>query len=313
LGIKELRVVFAGMSRFFTRPVLRSVAAQCSLVGIIEAAPATYAPRHGGKNRWSSHLQAFARHRGTPYFLLRRGGERAVDFLRGLEPDVVCVAGSEQLLRRQEFEIPRLGAINLHPSLLPKYRGPLPYFWQSYEMDLDGGITIHQIDQGIDTGDILIQARFPIRLGASFLEIFQDSLTIGSDAMIHSLKLLATGQIQRRSQSQLSCPRYARFVAAGEELVDWQSWPIHRVWHFLRSTHDQHPFLPVDPGSRWSIGQMVSSRAAVPPGTIARDERGYFIAHGEGKIRLTLHRRPGSAHRLLLPVAQRIRRTIEWW
>jgi methionyl-tRNA formyltransferase len=309
----KLRMVFIGMSRFFTRAPLRAVAARCSLVGVIESGPADFSLADGGTSGWSSHLKTFASHRGVPHFLLRRGGERAVEFLRRLHPDVVCVACCEQLLRREEFEIPALGAINLHPSLLPRYRGPNPYFWQSHQMDLEGGVTIHQIDEGIDTGDILLQRRFPIRPGASFLEVFQASLRAGSDAMVRALELLVAGEARAVSQKHLPCPLYARIVKPGEQLVDWDTWPIERAWHFLRGTQYDHPCLAAKPGFRWSVGAIEPARASVPVGTIGRDGGGHYLAHGEGKIRLGLHRHPNLADRLLRPPARRLRRAIEWW
>src|SRR5262245_52152239 len=149
--MRDLRVVFLGMNSLFTLVPLRAVERRCRLVGIVEAAP-TDAP--------VSHLEHFARRRRLPHFTLKRGGPRATEFLHALHPDIMCVASFSQLLRPEEFQIPPLGTINLHPSALPKYRGPNPYFWQHHEMDLDGAVTIHLVDEGIDTGDILLQDHF---------------------------------------------------------------------------------------------------------------------------------------------------------
>jgi methionyl-tRNA formyltransferase len=217
------------------------------------------------------------------------------------------------MLRREEFEIPTLGAINLHPSLLPRYRGPNPYFWQSHQMDLDGGVTIHQIDEGVDMGDILLQRRFPIRPGASFLEVFQTSLRAGSEAMIRALELLAAGESRAVSQKHLPCPLYARLVKPGEQLVDWDTWPIERVWHFLRGTQYDHPCLAAEAGFRWCVGAIEPARGPAAVGSIGRDGDGHYLAHGEGKIRLRLHRQPNLVDRLLRPPARRLRGAIEWW
>ena len=237
--MRDLRVVFLGMNSLFTLAPLRAVERRCRLVGIVEAASTR------GGNAHSHHLERFARRRGLPHFVLKRGGPRATPFIRALRPDVRCMASFSQILHPEEFQIPPLGTINLHPSALPKYRGPNPYFWQHHEMDLDGAVTVHFVDEGIDTGDILLQNQFLIRLGATYRDVSLRSLRIGTASMIRALELLAGDRATRRPQRHLPCPLYARFVESPEDLVQWDAWPLERVWHFLRGTHDKWPFLPL--------------------------------------------------------------------
>src|SRR5262245_1906332 len=202
--MRDLRVVFLGMNSLFTLAPLRAVERRGRLVGIVEAASTR------GDDTQSPHLERFARRRRLPHFVLKRGGPRATQFIQALRPDVMCMASFSQILHPEEFRIPPLGTINLHPSALPKYRGPNPYFWQHHEMDLDGAVTIHVVDEGIDTGDILLQDHFPIRLGATHRDVSLHSLRIGTVSMIRALDLLAGGLAPRQAQRHLPCPLYAR-------------------------------------------------------------------------------------------------------
>ena len=308
-GLRNLRVVFLGMDSLFTRASLQAVARRCRLVGIVEALQ----PKAADTD--NSHLRSFAERRGLPHFLLKREGPRAVEFLQTLRPDIMCVASFSQVIRPEEFQIPPLGTINLHPSALPKYRGPNPYFWQHHEMDLNGAVTVHVVDDGVDTGDILLQDRFSIPLGASFSEVFQRSLQAGPPLMIRALALLAGGEAIRHPQRHLPCPVYARYVQPSERLAQWDAWPIERVWHFLRGTHDDWPFLPLPQGlaGRWAIGPMQQESCAQSPGSIVQDGDGYYVAHRQGKIRLRLIPPPSRATASLLRQARCLKRAIEWW
>ena len=116
----DLRVVFLGMNSLFTLAPLRAVERRCRLVGIVEASWT-----RGGQAE-SRQLERFARRRRLPHFVLKRGGPRATQFIQALRPDVMCMASFSLILRPEEFQIPPLGTINLHPSALPKYRGPNP-------------------------------------------------------------------------------------------------------------------------------------------------------------------------------------------
>ena len=224
------------------------------------------------------------------------------------------MASFSQLLYPEEFQIPPLGTINLHPSALPKYRGPNPYFWQLHEMDLDGAVTIHLVDEGIDTGDILLQDHFPIPLGATLRDVSQHSLRIGAASMVRAVELLAGGLATPRPQRHLPCPLYARFVEAPQHLMQWDAWPIERVWHVLRGTHDEWPFLPLpDSAGRWAIGPMRRDVPAEAPGTVSRDDDGYYVAHAQGKIRLDLISPPSRPMALLRRHARRTRQAIRWW
>ena len=131
--------------------------------------------------------------------------------------------------------------------------------------------------------------------------------------MVHALELLARGRATRRPQRHLSCPLYARFVESPEDLVQCDAWPLERVWHFLRGTHDKWPFLPLpDSVGRWAIGPMRRDVPEEASGTVSRDDDGYYVAHAEGKIRLDLVSPSSRTMTMLRRHAQRVRQAIRW-
>src|SRR5713226_7770003 len=77
--------------------------------------------------------------------------------------DLIVVAGFARILKRALVDVPRLGCINVHPSLLPHYRGPEPFYWVLANLEKTTGVTIHHVDEGIDTGDIILQRELEIR------------------------------------------------------------------------------------------------------------------------------------------------------
>jgi methionyl-tRNA formyltransferase len=243
----------------------------------------------------SQLLRKYANKKGIPYFLLHKGVHRElVEFLRALKPDVTCVASMSQLLKREAWEIPKLGTINFHPSLLPKYRGPSPWFWQYYQMETEGGVTIFYVDDGEDTGDILKQARYPIEPGIELPAMQEKVISLGTTLLLETLDELSRGKVNPIPQRHLPCPLRARNIRPDEaELIDWESWTIERAWHFMRGTQLVYDAVPPPQGwkkgFRWKVEGFTLDPVEGVPGTVQGDNQGYFVTHPQGKIRLSLN------------------------
>lgn len=180
---KRLRIVIITMGlSCIVKPLVES---RDEVVGIVECAP-----RNVGKGgllreffdffknviKWRMNSKGYAKQNRISYVLLDRNNHDDVsEIIKGLNLDSIVVFSMSQLLRKNIFFIPRLGTIHLHPSLLPAYRGPDPATWQYADMVLHPGVTVHYIDEGEDTGDILAQSVFEISLGEP-LEIYNKTL-----------------------------------------------------------------------------------------------------------------------------------------
>jgi methionyl-tRNA formyltransferase len=197
-----------------------------------------------------------------------------------------------QLLHETTYTLCPFGAINLHPSVLPKYRGPNPWFWQYYDVEKSGGVTVLCVDRGEDSGDILCQKAFRIELGLPFARLSERAISIGSELMVAALNDLSLGVNTRSPQPKESPSRRARNVRRDEPLVEWDEWPLERVWHVMRGTGDWldavTPPSGQPPGRRWQVGEMVRGPVGGSPGTVAQDTDGYYAVHRSGKIRLTV-------------------------
>lgn len=242
------------------------------------------------------NLEQYARKNATPYFWLEKTSMASFGaWLSDASPDVLVVFSMSQLLPPSVFTIPRLGTINLHPSFLPEYRGPNPDFWQYYDFSAYGGVTVHHIDEGEDTGDIICQARVPIVSGTRSPEwntrVVEET---GTRLLLKAVDDMAAGRATREPQPRRSTTARARLVNMEEhdKIIDWDVWPIERIWHVMRGTETWLRCIPrptgIWTGQLWTIGSYVRGSSEGNVGTVQRDEQGYFIACRDGLIRLSV-------------------------
>lgn len=156
----------------------------------------------------------------------------AVSALRALAADVAVVACFTRRIPAALLAIPRHGFLNLHPSLLPDYRGPVPLFWQLRD-GAPTGVTVHYMDDGFDTGDIVAQKALPLPDGSAGAESESTLMLAGVDLLRDILAELSRGVINRRPQpsggSAQSFPQPGDFVLS-------TTWPARRAFNFMRGT-----------------------------------------------------------------------------
>lgn len=222
--------------------------------------------------------------------------EGLLSWLREKKPDLIVVFSMSQLLKKSMFSIPRLGTINLHPSFLPEYRGPNPDVWQYINMEENPGATVHYIDEDEDTGDIIFQDRIHIPLGTKSPERL-DALIgdLGVSLVLKALDAIEAGEAPRIQQPAESPNSRARNITIDEhkQIIDWENWPVERVWHVLRGTELWLNALPqpagIFRGQRWSIGNFDScSRGTDIPGKLYKVNGRRYVAAVDGRIFLSL-------------------------
>ena len=158
----------------------------------------------------------------------------ALAALRAFAPDVAVVACFTRRIPPAALAVPRLGFLNLHPSLLPAYRGPQPLFWQLRD-GAPTGATVHFMDEGLDTGDIAAQAAVPLPDGITGPEAERTLALAGLGLLRGVLDELAVGVVRRRPQgeggSRQPAPADADFALSTE-------WTARRAFNFMRGTAD---------------------------------------------------------------------------
>ena len=240
------------------------------------------------------NLAALAREKRIPYYYMAEGSSGDLeDWVKSQNPDLIVVFYMSQLLRKNIFSIPRCGAINLHPSLLPKYRGPNPWFWKYYNHDLQSGVTVHYIDEGEDSGDIIYQESFDISLGMTFRQLYNKAIEdVGIKLLIRTLDNIAAGNAPRYPQIQTHSAQRARSIQPdeGSKLIEWEKWPVQRIWHFLRGASKWTNILPkmrgIYNGQNWEIGgyETCLTDRTNKPGKIYSEKGKIFLACKDGKI-----------------------------
>jgi methionyl-tRNA formyltransferase len=296
-----VKIAFIGKPHDFSLAPLHALSQRHQVVAIIESAPRNLpkdspslvrALVRAAQNRFS-HRATMRRLAGKwkiPYFYLsKENKDQLPTWLESIGPEIVCVASLSQLLKKEVIDIPRYGALNLHPSLLPKFHGPFPWFWQYYEWEKEWGMTVHRIDEGQDTGPIVKQKSFTVETGADIYDTMAKAAPIGADLMLEAANEIEAGTAIFRPQPPHNYPK-ARIVKRDEKLIDWDQWSIERTWHVMRGTY---PWLdavdyPKELQGRVRIGTYEKCDANCPAGSMAKDKHGFFAAHREGKIRLVI-------------------------
>lgn len=216
-----------------------------------------------------------------PRLSCHRGQDaKLADSLRRLDLDLMVIASFPFLLSAEIYSTARLGAVNLHTSLLPRHRGPLPMFWVYHEDDRETGVTVHQVTPQADSGDILGQLRFDLPRGYPIQQLYDRSSEEGANLLGDVLSRLESGSIAGTPQDARDATKAPR-LKPGVPMVDFQNWPVERVWHFLKGMYPQYSEPLSDPGGRpvpYSVVQgFAEERHQQPLGTVQPGEGGWRL------------------------------------
>jgi methionyl-tRNA formyltransferase len=218
-----LRVAFAGTPEF-ALPALEALHARHEIAGVL-----TQPDRPSGRGRklTASPVKraALAAHLplAQPHTLK---GEAARAQLGAWQPEVLVVVAYGLILPREVLQLPRLGCINIHASLLPRWRGAAPVQRALLAGDRESGVTIMQMDEGLDTGPVLLQRRLPIRADHTGGSLHEELAPLGAAALIEALEGLAAGTLRAAAQP-LDGVTYAPKIDKAEARIDWSADASH--------------------------------------------------------------------------------------
>jgi methionyl-tRNA formyltransferase len=217
------RVLFLGQSCAAAMPPL------AALVEAGFAIPAVVLARQPWMRL--GELQRVADSTGIPVVWVKSAAESA-EAIRGIAPEVAVAACFPWRLPRTAREMPPLGILNVHPSLLPVGRGPEPVFWTLRRGEPVTGVTVHRMDEGFDTGPIVAQAEMPVPEGIAAPDLERDLMTLGGSLLVDALPALAAGTLQPWPQ-----PTQGATYAPVPSPADWtmmSSLPAAWAWRFAR-------------------------------------------------------------------------------
>src|SRR5882672_6731778 len=192
-------LIFAGTPRFAVPTLERLVEAGHS-VPLVVTQPDR--PRGRGMELAISPVKECALRLGLPVVQPDKikNKEEFRQQLSALHPDAIIVVGYGRIIPQWMIDLPRLGNLNLHASLLPKYRGAAPIQWAIAQGESVTGVTTMRIDAGLDTGDILMQREMPISAGDDAETLGPKLASMGADLMVETLRTLESGQIRPTPQ-----------------------------------------------------------------------------------------------------------------
>ena len=223
-----------------------------------------------------------------------RGNEEFLEELKDYRPDIIVVAAYGQILPKEVLELPKYGCVNVHASLLPRLRGAAPIQRAIIEVDEETGVTIMQMSEGLDTGDML--AKESIKIGTMNYSMLHDALAeIGARLMVHTLDLIEEGKISPEPQDD-SKSSYAEMVFKQEGKIDFTRQP-EAVERLIRG-FDPWPgaFCEYeDMVMKLWKAQPLCENTGKEPGTIIEvSARGIKIACGDGTLLVSEIQIPGK-------------------
>ena len=149
-------------------------------------------------------------------------GEDTIDRLKEINPDVIVVVAFGQILKKDLLNIPKYGCLNIHASILPKYRGAAPINWAIINGEKETGITIMEMDEGLDTGDILKVERIPIEKDDDSISIHDKLSHLGAKLIIQVLEEMRMGKIEKTPQNH-ELSSYAPMLSKETGRIDWNN------------------------------------------------------------------------------------------
>jgi len=215
--------------------------------------------------------------------------KREPEVVREFEADVVVVAAYGQILSREIIDIPPLGTINIHASLLPKYRGAAPIQWALINGDLETGVTTFYIDEGLDTGDVLLERAIPIGPDDTAGSLHDKLALLGADVIVETLDGIASGTLEAHPQEH-SQATHAPKITKEMARIDWSK-SSRDLFNLIRGLNPVPGAFTLLEGKRLKVHFAVVHNKSAKSGAYGEildfSEEGLVVQTGDGQLLLT--------------------------
>jgi methionyl-tRNA formyltransferase len=295
--MSALRIIFMGTADLACAS-LRALCREKSLA-VIAVVSQPDKPKGRDLKLQPTPVKALALGEGLPVLQPARARDEAfIAELRRLQADLIAVAAYGQILPQSILDLPRFGCLNVHTSLLPKYRGAAPIQWAILNGDSETGVTIMKMDAGLDTGPMLVQATTPISPADDAQTLHDRLAELGGDLLVKTIPDYVSGKITPRPQPPEGVT-YARKITKEDGQIDW-SQSAGVLWNRVRgltpwpgafthlSVESQPRLLKI-----WSA--EVEARLTGQPGIVLHaDKSGLVVACGQQALRIQQLQREGG-------------------
>lgn len=288
-----MRVVFMGTPDFAV-PSLRRLIADGHEVVAVFTQPDK--PKNRGMKLIPTPVKAAAMEAGIPVFQPQSVRDEAVlEEIRQMKPELLAVAAYGKILPEALLQIPTVAAVNVHSSLLPKYRGAAPINWAILNGDEETGVTIQHLGVELDAGDIITVRKTPIDPQEDAAQLYTRLAELGAEALSEAVFALANGTAARIPQGEADGP-YAAMLTKEMSPIDWNK-NAQMIVNQVRGLIPWPCAVTTLNGEQVKVFRAaVGENTKAAPGTVvSADKRGIAIAAGDGRQVVVLElQRPGS-------------------
>lgn len=295
--MSPLRTIFFGTAELAC-PSL-SALAQTPAFEVASVVTQRDRPRGRKLNLQSSSVKILATQKKLPVLQPERARDEGfLQELAQLRPDLIVVAAYGQILPRQILELPRFGCLNVHASLLPKYRGAAPIQWAILNDERETGVTIMKMDEGLDTGDILSQQSTPIGADDDAQTLHRRLGAIGADLLVKTIPDFVADKLLARKQPDEGA-NYARKLTKEDGRLDWNQ-PARSVWNRVRAFvpwPGAYTFLSAESKPQllkiWQA-EVAGGNSGLPGEVLEAGKNGIVVACGQQSLRILVLQREGG-------------------
>lgn len=274
-----MRIIFIGQAAFGKDALNELIEKGESVSGVITL------PDRGGQINPIKELAE--QHNISVIQPARLKDANAIEWVRSLSPDLLVLAFVTQFVPKEMIDLSTHGGINYHPSLLPKYRGGSAMNWAIICGETETGVTIHQIDEGVDTGPIVLQEKVEIAPDDSLKSLYFKKLyPMGIRMVAEAVRLIREGIADPISQDHAQAS-FQPVIKESDVIIDW-SQPTQQIYNLIRGSNPAPGAVSSWQGDKLKIWEGVPFASQGKPGSvieIAADE-GVVISTGDGAILL---------------------------
>ena len=290
-----MKIIFAGTPEFAI-PALEALLNSTHKIVAVYTRPDRPAGR--GRKLTASPVKEFAlaHHIAPVYQPESLKNETAQEEMRTLQADILVNVAYGMLLPKTILEIPKYGCINIHPSLLPRWRGAAPIQRAILAGDKITGVSIMQMDEGLDTGDIYKQKELPIEDNDTSETLMNKASIVGAKLLLDVIEKIASGSINHTPQTEAETT-YAQKLEKEEGKIDWQksAIEIERAIRAFQPWPIAYTEINNETIRVWQAAIVNNTNESKTPGTIINaNKNGIDIATGNGTLRLLKIQLPGG-------------------
>lgn len=284
-----MRVVFMGTPDFSVPTLEKIIEAGHEVIGVVTQPDKA---KGRGKKVLFPPVKEKALEHNLPVYQPKRAREpEFIEQMRELNPDVMVVVAFGQILPKALLDIPKYGCVNVHASLLPKYRGAAPIQWAVIRGEKVSGVTTMQMDVGLDTGDMLMKTEVALAEDETGGSLHDKLSVLGGELLIETLKGLEAGTIQPEKQDDSQTGEYARMLDKALGKVDF-SMPAEEIERLIRGLNPWPSAYTSYHGKTMKLwkAKVVSAdadgEAAAPGQILSVDKKGFTVQTGDGALRI---------------------------